>query len=118
MISYIVYAPTITNLQNHFSIELLLLCFVVSLALLLLCRSVNTLVLGTYPHPKKCHNFKDNNYYQTLINLFYALICSHLQDSYHNVFGYMEYIYNAHERFWTYTLEPCLEKVCVCVCMC
>lgn len=33
------------------------------------------------------------------------------QGSYHNVFGYTEDIYHAHERFWTWTLRPCLDKV-------
>ena len=33
------------------------------------------------------------------------------QDGYHNVFGYMEEIYDAHVKFWSWTLEPCLEMV-------
>jgi len=35
------------------------------------------------------------------------------EDGYHNVFGYMEEIYNAHVKFWSWTLQPCLEKVCL-----
>ena len=33
------------------------------------------------------------------------------QDSYHNVFGYMEDIHNAHDDFWNHSLQPCVEKV-------
>ena len=33
------------------------------------------------------------------------------QENYHNVFGYIEDIYKAHEQFWTWTLRPCLDKV-------
>ena len=33
------------------------------------------------------------------------------QHGYHNVFGYMEEIYDAHVMFWSWTLEPCLETV-------
>lgn len=36
---------------------------------------------------------------------------SPFQDNYHSIFGYMEDLYNAHEQLWTYTFEPCLNKV-------
>lgn len=36
-----------------------------------------------------------------------------LQEGYHNVFGYMEDIYHAHDQFWTWTMEPVLEKVLI-----
>jgi hypothetical protein len=54
---------------------------------------------------------------EVIINLFMrALELIRRQDlltevNYHNIFGYMEEIYTAHEQFWSWTLQPCLEKV-------
>jgi pleckstrin domain-containing family G protein 5 len=53
---------------------------------------------------------------EVIINLFMrALELIRRQDlltevNYHNIFGYMEEIYTAHEQFWSWTLQPCLEK--------
>ncbi len=46
--------------------------------------------------------------YTPLVSL---LLCVWSQENYHNVFGYIEDIYNAHDQFWTWTLEPALETV-------